>query len=33
MIQMESALRSLTFSFVLIIVHAINIDNAFVALA
>lgn len=32
MVQMESALRCLTLSFVLIIVHAINIDNALIAL-
>ena len=33
MVQVESALWCLTLSFVLVIVHAINIDNAFVALA
>ena len=33
MVQVESALRGLTLSFVLVIVHAIDIDNALVALA
>ena len=33
MVQMESALRCLTLSFVLVIVHAINIDNSLVTLA
>ena len=33
MVQMEPALWCLTLPFVLVIVHAINIDNSFVALA
>lgn len=32
MVQMESAFRSLTLSFVLVIVNAINVDNALVIL-